>query len=166
MDVFKEIQFVIATLEQEQIPYDAHLQQHEADFFALIEKLQREPLPNYDSATVEALRYAFRMTWIKNDFASIVQAGENLPEEVLCKEVLFTAYLAEAKAQLCANDPSVYASLKIHPSVSRLFVASDSFDYSDLDPADWDEARRFIAAERARSLRESEELAKRLEENE
>jgi len=139
---------------------------NEAEFLTLFEKLKREPLPNYDSAAVEALRYAFRMTWIKNDFASIVQAGENLPEEILCKEVLFTAYLAEAKAQLHANDTTVYTALKIHPSVSRLFVSSDSFDYSDLDPADWDEARRFIAEERARSLRESEELAKRLEENE
>jgi len=139
---------------------------NEAEFFALFEKLKRESLPNYDSATIEALRYAFRMTWEKNDFAAIVQAGENLPEEILCKEVLFTAYLAEAKAQLHANDTTVYTSLKIHPSVSRLLVSSGSFDYSDLDPADWDEARRFITEERARSLRESEELAKRLEENE
>ena len=139
---------------------------NEAEFFALFEKLKRESLPNYDSATIEALRYAFRMTWIKNDFASIVQAGENLPEEVLGKEVMFKAYLAEAKAQLRANDPSVYTALKIHPSVSRLFVTSDTFDYSDLDPADWDEARRVIAEDRARSRREAEELAKRCEENE
>jgi hypothetical protein len=40
---------------------------NEAEFLALFEQLNREPLPNYDSATVEALRYAFRMTWIKND---------------------------------------------------------------------------------------------------
>jgi len=146
--------------------YDAYQQQHEAEFLALFEKLKREPLSNYDNATIKALRYAFRMTWINNDFASIVQAGENLTEEVLNKEVMFKAYLAEAKARLCVDDATVYASLKIHPSVSRLFVTSDTFDYSGLDPADWDEARRFIAEERARSLRESEELAKRLEENE
>lgn len=140
--------------------------QHETEFFALFEKLKLEPLPHYDSATIEALRYAFRKSWLKSDFASIVQAGENLPEEVLDKEVMFRAYLAEAKARLCAEDETVYVALKIHPSVSQLFVTSDTFDYSDLDSADWYEARKFIIEERARSLRESLELAKRYEENE
>ncbi|MDZ7359474.1 MAG: hypothetical protein ONB46_01930 [candidate division KSB1 bacterium] len=79
---------------------DTYLKQREDEFFALFERLKREPLPKFDNATLEALRYAFRMTWAKNDFASIVQAGKNLPEEVLRQEPLFAAYLAESKDEL------------------------------------------------------------------
>jgi len=79
---------------------DAYLQQYEAEFFALFERLKREPLPKFDHATLEALRYAFRMTWAKNDFASIVQAGKNLPAELLPQEPLLAAYIAESQEEL------------------------------------------------------------------
>lgn len=81
---------------------DAHLKQREDEFFALFERLKREPLPQFDNTALEALRYAFRMTWAKNDFAAIVQAGENLPEEVLRQAPLLAAYLAESKEELKA----------------------------------------------------------------
>ncbi|MCI0692737.1 hypothetical protein L0337_12135 [candidate division KSB1 bacterium] len=147
--------------------HDANPKQPEAEFSAIFESLKQAPLKQpFDQTDLEALRYAFRMTWAKNDFASIVQAGENLPEEVLRQDPLFLAYIAESKAQLGDQQAHNYAQQKIHPSVSRLLVGLDNFDYSGLDPADWDEAKRFIAEQRAKSLRESEELAKRLEENE
>jgi hypothetical protein len=79
---------------------DAYLKQREDEFFAIFERLKREPLLQFDNTTLEALRYAFRMAWAKNDFASIVQAGENLPEEVLCQESLLAAYLAESREEL------------------------------------------------------------------
>jgi len=83
---------------------DAYLQQYEAEFFALFERLKREPLPKFDHATLEALRYAFRMTWAKNDFISLVKAGKNLPEEVLQREPLLTAYIAESQEKLKKQD--------------------------------------------------------------
>jgi len=83
---------------------DAYLKQRESEFFDLFERLKQGQLkPPFDNATIEALRYAFRMTWAKNDFASIVQAGENLPQEVLCQEPLLAAYLAESKEELKAQ---------------------------------------------------------------
>jgi|GEM_PF-305317 len=57
-------------------------------------------------------------------------------------------------------------SQKIHPSVAHILSTLNELDFDGLDPADWDEAKRFIAEQRAKSLRESEALAKRLEENE
>jgi hypothetical protein len=85
---------------------DAYLKQREAEFFALFERLKQGQLrPPFDRVTIEALRYAFRMTWAKNDFASVVQAGENLPEEILHQEPLFAAYLAESKELLQAQQP-------------------------------------------------------------
>jgi hypothetical protein len=79
---------------------DAYLKQSEEKFFALFERLKREPLPKYDRATLEALRYAFRFTWAKNDFASLVQAGKNLPQEILQQEPLLAAYYAAAQEQI------------------------------------------------------------------
>ncbi len=82
---------------------DAYLKQSEDKFFALFDDLKREPLPTYDHATLEALRYAFRFTWAKDDFAAIVQAGKNLPQEILQKEPLLAAYIAAAREQLEAR---------------------------------------------------------------
>ena len=79
---------------------DAYLKQSEDKFFALFEDLKHGPLPEYDRAKLEALRYAFRFTWAKNDFAAIVQAGKNLPQEVLQQEPLLQAYVAASKEQL------------------------------------------------------------------
>jgi hypothetical protein len=147
--------------------HDTHIKQREAEYWVLFERLKQEPLKQpFDQAAIEVLRHAFRMAWTKNDFASVVQAGKNLPEEILRQDPLFPAYIAESKARLGDQQAYNSAQQKIHPSVSRLLVGLDNFDYSGLDPADWDEAKRFIAEQRAKSLRESEELAKRLEENE
>ena len=147
---------------------DAYLKQRESDFFALFERLKRGQLkPPFDNATIEALRYAFRMTWAKNDFASILQAGENLPEDVLRQDPLFLAYIAESKAQLGDDQHEQNsAQNKIHPSVSRLLVGLDNFDYSGLDPADWDEAKRVIAEDRAKSLQEAQKIAEWAERDE
>lgn len=82
---------------------DAYLKQSENKFFALFDDLKREPLPTYDHATLEALRYAFRFTWAKDDFASIVQAGKNLPREILRQEPLLAAYFAASQEQLEAR---------------------------------------------------------------
>ncbi len=79
---------------------DAYLKQSEDKFFALFERLQREPLPKFDHNAREALRYAFRFTWAKNDFTAIVQAGKNLPQEILQQEPLLAAYLAASQEQL------------------------------------------------------------------
>lgn len=81
---------------------DAYLKQRESEFFALFESLKQGQLTQFDKATIEGLRYAFRMTWAKNDFASVVQAGKNLPEEILRQEPLFAAYLDEASNALIA----------------------------------------------------------------
>lgn len=144
--------------------HDAHLKQHEAEFLALFERLKKEPLKQpFNQATIEALRYAFRKTWAKNDFASIVQAGQNLPEEVLRQDPLFLAYIAESKAQLGHQHEENSAQNKIHPSVSRLLVGLDSFDYSGLDPADWDNAKKLIAEENAKRDQKFIELAERYE---
>ncbi len=81
---------------------DAYLKQSADKFFALFERLKHEPLPKFDRNTREALRYAFRFTWAKNNFAAIVQAGKNLPQEILQQEPLLAAYLAASKEQLAA----------------------------------------------------------------
>lgn len=141
----------------------AYLKQREDEFFALFERLKREPLLEFDNTTLEALRYAFRMTWAKNDFASIVKAGKNLPEEVLRQDPLFLAYIAESKAQLGDQQAHNSAQQKIHPSVSRLLVGLDNFDDSDLDPADWDNAKKLIAEENAKRDQKFIELAERYE---
>jgi hypothetical protein len=87
---------------------DAYLKQSEDKFFVLFGRLKREALPKYDRATLEALRYAFRFTWAKNDFASLVQAGKNLPQEILQQEPLLAAYYAASQEQLEAlTNPSV-----------------------------------------------------------
>jgi len=78
---------------------DAYLKQSEEKFFALFEELQQRALPKYDRATLEALRYAFRFTWAKNDFTAIVQAGKNLPQEILQQEPLLAAYYTASKEQ-------------------------------------------------------------------
>lgn len=85
---------------------DAYLKQSEDKFFALFDELKRAPLPQYDRATREALRYAFRFTWAKDDFASIVQAGKNLPQEILQQEPL----LAASQEQLLAFDKNPTSS--------------------------------------------------------
>jgi len=80
---------------------DAYLKQREAEFFALFESLKQGQLHHpFDHATLEGLRYAFRMTWAKNDFAAIVQAGKNLPEDVLQREPLLIAYISESHDEL------------------------------------------------------------------
>jgi hypothetical protein len=84
---------------------DAYLKQRETEFFALFESLkQGQPELTFDHSTLEALRYAFRMTWAKNDFASLVKAGKNLPEEVLRREPLLAAYIAESQEELKKQD--------------------------------------------------------------
>lgn len=79
---------------------DACLKQSEDKFFALFENLKSAPLVEFNYATLEALRYAFRFTWAKDDFASVVQAEKNLHHEVLQQEPLLAAYLAASKEQL------------------------------------------------------------------
>jgi len=48
---------------------------------------------------------------------------------------------------------------KMHPSVALLYEMVHDFDFSDLDSADWDEAKRIIAEDRAQSLKESQRIA-------
>ncbi len=81
---------------------DAKLKERAPEFFTLFERLKHGPLTNYNHATLEGLRYAFRHTWAKNDFAAVVQAGENLAQEILQQEPLFAAYLHAAKEKLSA----------------------------------------------------------------
>lgn len=49
-------------------------------------------------------------------------------------------------------------SKKMHPSVALLY-AIDDFDFSGLDPADWDEAKRIIAEDRAKSMQAIQKIA-------
>jgi len=49
-------------------------------------------------------------------------------------------------------------SPKMHPSVARLFAALDSFDFSGLDPEDWDNAKKIIAENRAKSKQEMQKI--------
>ena len=44
-----------------------------------------------------------------------------------------------------ANSPHM------HPAVARLFAALDSFDFSGLDPEDWENANKVIAENRTKS---------------
>lgn len=89
---------------------DAYLKQRETEFFAWFERLKqgRMQLP-FNHATLEGLRYAFRMTWIKNDFVAIVQAGQNLPKDVLQREPLLSAYIAESLEEIKKQDERNYA---------------------------------------------------------
>ena len=54
---------------------------------------------------------------------------------------------------------------KMHPSVALLF-AIDDFDFSGLDPADWDEAKRIIAEDRAKSMRRIQKITEWAERDE
>jgi len=54
----------------------------------------------------------------------------------------------------------------MHPSVARLFEALDNFDFTGLDPADWDEAKKFIAEERAKSQQKIEKVVELAEQGE
>ena len=59
-----------------------------------------------------------------------------------------------------ANKPKQAAiadSKKMHPSVALLF-AIDDFDFNGLDPADWDEAKRIIAEDRAKSMQRIQKI--------
>lgn len=82
---------------------DAWLEKYEVELFKEFELLKQRRLTHFDSVTLQALRYAFRKTWATNDFGTIVQAGTNLPAEILCQEPLLAAYLAAAKEQLEAQ---------------------------------------------------------------
>ncbi|MGH7596146.1 MAG: helix-turn-helix domain-containing protein [bacterium] len=46
---------------------------------------------------------------------------------------------------------------KMHPSVALLF-AIDDFDFNGLDPADWDEAKKIIAEDRAKSMQRIQKI--------
>lgn len=55
---------------------------------------------------------------------------------------------------------------KMHPSVALLYEMVHDFDFSDLDPADWDEAKKIIAEDRAQSMKESQRIAELAEHGE
>jgi excisionase family DNA binding protein len=55
---------------------------------------------------------------------------------------------------------------KMHPSVALLYDMVYNYDFSDLDPADWDEAKKIIAEDRARSMKESQRIAELAERGE
>ena len=89
---------------------DTYLKQRETEFFELFERLKHGELKlPFDRATIEALRYAFRMTWAKNDFASILQAGKNFPAELFPQDPLFAAYIAESQEEIKKQDESKQA---------------------------------------------------------
>ena len=69
----------------------------------MFERLGQGKLNEFDDATLEALRYAFRYAWAKGDYEAIVRAGNNLPEEILDKEPLLVAYLSASRQQLSTN---------------------------------------------------------------
>lgn len=56
---------------------------------------------------------------------------------------------------------SSLAAPHMHPSVARLFAALDKLDFSGLDAADWDEAKKFIKEEEAKRTQKSIVLAER-----
>jgi excisionase family DNA binding protein len=57
-------------------------------------------------------------------------------------------------------------SPQMHPSVARLFAALDSFDFSGLDPGDWDNAKKVIAANRKKSKQEMQKIIASSEQDE
>ena len=59
--------------------------------------------------------------------------------------------------------PAVSRVKKMHPSVARLLTSLDGFDFSGLDPADWDNAKKLIAEENAKRDQKLIELAERYE---
>lgn len=56
---------------------------------------------------------------------------------------------------------SLLAAPHIHPSVARLFATLDRLDFSDLDAADWEEAKKFIKKEEAKRTQKLIGLAER-----
>lgn len=54
----------------------------------------------------------------------------------------------------------------VHPSVARLRASLAKADFSGLDPADWDNAQKVIAEERAKSMEKIEEIARWAESDE
>jgi excisionase family DNA binding protein len=54
---------------------------------------------------------------------------------------------------------------KMHPSVALLF-AIDDFDFNGLEPADWDEAKRIIAEDRAKSMQRIQKITEWAERDE
>jgi excisionase family DNA binding protein len=57
------------------------------------------------------------------------------------------------------------AEKKMHPSVALLF-AIDNFDFNGLDSADWDEAKRIIAEDRAKSMQRIQKITEWAERDE
>lgn len=55
---------------------------------------------------------------------------------------------------------------EMHPSVARLFEVLDNFDFSGLDPADWDDAQKLIAEDRKKSMEKIEKIARWAESDE
>ncbi len=55
---------------------------------------------------------------------------------------------------------------QMHPSVARLFMALDSFDFSGLDPEDWDNAKKIIAENRAKARQEMQKIIELSEQGE
>lgn len=54
---------------------------------------------------------------------------------------------------------------KMHPSIALLF-AIDDFDFTGLEPADWDEAKRIIAEDRAKSMQRIQKITEWAERDE
>jgi len=74
---------------------------------------------------------------------------------------------SRVKATLEKTAPApVSNTRKMHPSVALLYEMVNDFDFSDLDPADWDEAKKIIAEDRAQSLKESQRIAELAERGE
>lgn len=53
---------------------------------------------------------------------------------------------------------SVASTQKMHPSVALLYEMVHDFDFSGLEPADWDKAQKIIAEDRAKSLQETQRI--------
>ncbi len=56
---------------------------------------------------------------------------------------------------------SAVSKKEIHPSVARLFEVLDNFDFSGLDPTEWDDAKKLLADEEAKLEKDLIELAER-----
>lgn len=60
-----------------------------------------------------------------------------------------------------AKKNSHSSSNPVHPSVARLLATLDKLDFSGLDPADWDNAKKHLAEEETRRTHELIALAER-----
>jgi excisionase family DNA binding protein len=70
------------------------------------------------------------------------------------------------RARPSQKKKSIATANSVHPSVARLRASLAKADFSGLDPADWDDAQKVIAEERAKSMERIEKIAQWAESDE